>query len=100
MVLKTEILKFNQPPPGFPVGFFINQKRKEKEMLNLLLLTTAGFCAGYCFGAFLGTTKQKKEIIQLIKELEEDNAKMMNSFYLRDKCRRHSKPEDSFLGKN
>lgn len=49
-------------------------------MLNLLLLTTAGFCAGYCFGAFLGTTKQKKEIIQLIKELEEDNAKMMNSF--------------------
>ncbi|GEM_PF-2674781 len=69
-------------------------------MLNLLLLTTAGFCAGYCFGAFLGTTKQKKEIIQLIKELEEDNAKMMNSFYLRDKCRRHSKPEDSFLGKN
>ena len=48
----------------------------------------------------LGTTKQKKEIIQLIKELEEDNAKMMNSFYLRDKCRRHSKPEDSFLGKN
>lgn len=40
-------------------------------MLNLLLLTTAGFCAGYCFGAFLGITKQKKEIIQLIKELEE-----------------------------
>ena len=63
-------------------------------MLNLLLLTTAGFCAGYCFGAFLGTTKQKKEIIQLIKELEEDNAKMMNSFYLRDKCRRHSKPNN------
>ena len=62
-------------------------------MLNLLLLTTAGFCAGYCFGAFLGTTKQKKEIIQLIKELEEDNAKMMNSFYLRDKVRGQGQSE-------
>lgn len=34
MVLKTEILKFNQPPPGFPVGFFINKKKGNKKMNN------------------------------------------------------------------
>ena len=31
MVLKTEILKFNQPPPGFPVGFFINKKERKQK---------------------------------------------------------------------
>lgn len=31
MVLKTEILKFNQPPPGFPVGFFIDKKERKQK---------------------------------------------------------------------
>ncbi len=69
-------------------------------MVNLLLTAIASFSAGYCFGRHFGIIKQKRAINILIEELEKKNAKMMNSFYLRNRTHKHNMPEDSFCDKN